>query len=55
MMTGSANNGGYPEVSLLVSRSLGALLRMRMGWVDLRKTALGASSPAKPALHIPEL
>ena len=22
---------------------------------DLRKTALGASSPAKPALHIPEL
>lgn len=23
--------------------------------VDLRKTARGASSPAKPALHIPEL
>ena len=25
------------------------------GEKDLRKTALGASSPAKPALHIPEL
>jgi len=24
-------------------------------FLDLRKTALGASSPAKPALHIPEL
>jgi hypothetical protein len=23
--------------------------------MDLRNTALGASSPAKPALHIPEL
>src|SRR5262245_55240103 len=25
------------------------------GWWYLRKTARGASSPAKPALHIPEL
>lgn len=27
----------------------------REWWEHLRKTALGASSPAKPALHIPEL
>ena len=28
---------------------------IRMVEGDVRKTALGASSPAKPALHIPEL
>jgi hypothetical protein len=34
---------------------LGILVRAKQVSSDLRKTALGASSPAKPALHIPEL
>ena len=49
MVTGSADNGSWEGCQ-----------RGMLGWAeqvssDLRKTALGASSPAKPALHIPEL
>ena len=39
------------EASSLAYRRLGLVLGLR----DLRKTARGASSPAKPALHMPEL
>lgn len=46
-----------PGIELPDARDL-ALSRTPLGdicGVDLRKTARGASSPAKPALHIPEL
>ena len=33
----------------------GGLQQLPVRMIYLRKTALGASSPAKPALHIPEL
>jgi len=42
---------GYHPVSMQNLPSPG----QQKGGGDLRKTARGASSPAKPALHIPEL
>ena len=49
MVTGSADNGSWEECQLGIARWA------KQVSLDLRKTALGASSPAKPALHIPEL
>ena len=45
----------FLERSLAVQLRNGALLVPGGGLRNLRKTARGASSPAKPALHIPEL
>jgi hypothetical protein len=63
VMARSADNGGCDNVRKIISTGLGAgeqgircCFSPRGGWwIDLRKTARGASSPAKPALHIPEL
>ena len=56
MMTGSTDDGSYSPVSFWVSQSLeGEARDQNSGSRDLRNTALGASSPAKPALHMPEL
>ena len=49
MVTGSADDGSWDGCQL------GIHGRAKQVSSDLRKTALGASSPAKPALHIPEL
>jgi hypothetical protein len=62
-MTGSADNGSCAIVSFTSHSSNTTAVGMiatadsstATGRVHLRKTALGASSPAKPALHIPEL
>ena len=45
------DDGVFRQLKLLRVRSCG----LKMELCDLRKTARGASSPAKPALHIPEL
>jgi len=37
------------------SSAIATVTRQERGRLDLRNTARGASSPAKPALHIPEL
>lgn len=62
MVTGSTDNGSYFNMSELMFadmehpradiRLLGVAV---LGVGYSRKTARGASSPAKPALHIPEL
>ena len=49
-MARSANDGGCIVVSWMC-----CLVIVMNKCQDLRNTALGASSPAKPALHIPEL
>ena len=65
MVTGATDNGSW-RIALVLCRLLtGPQSPYRQVWairslgsesgVDLRKTARGASSPAKPALHIPEL
>ena len=66
MVTGTTDNGGCkllehvckdgPAIGWaqsIAAYAPPAAARWRIG--DLRKTARGASSPAKPALHIPEL
>lgn len=69
MVTGTTDNGGCMlseegsqgwaacrasrRARLRADADAAAAARWRVG--DLRKTARGASSPAKPALHIPEL
>lgn len=50
MMAWSADDGRCCAVSLMLTG-----LAWGQVFLDLRKTARGASSPAKPALHIPEL
>ncbi|KAH8631997.1 Actin,gamma [Alternaria alternata] len=55
MVTRSADDGSCElSESALESRLMQPWL-IRRRWRYLRKTARGASSPAKPALHIPEL
>jgi hypothetical protein len=51
-----AKGGGHPTQGLTVGgmTAFGGGEISSVG-LDLRKTARGASSPAKPALHIPEL
>jgi hypothetical protein len=66
MVTGTTDNGGCRlsghvredgpatgRAQCIAAYAPPAAARWRVG--DLRKTARGASSPAKPALHIPEL
>lgn len=51
MVTWATNNRGYTQ-------SEDAVQIIRLGvslQADLRNTTFGASSPAKPALHMPEL
>jgi hypothetical protein len=48
MVARSADNGSWDDVSWRAQSTRGF-------WQYSRKTARGASSPAKPALHIPEL
>jgi hypothetical protein len=63
VMARSADNGGcnivrkgIPGALEVGEERIRCDFRPRGGcWEDLRKTARGASSPAKPALHIPEL
>ena len=56
MVTGSANDRSYCQSAYRSSNPRGAARDSLLGGqVNIRKTALGASSPAKPALHIPDL
>lgn len=56
MVTGATDNGSCKDVRIdVVVRCWPETSLCYGGRADLRKTARGASSPAKPALHIPEL
>jgi len=54
MVTRSTHNGSYAS-SVLRSSGICGSACATLGEGNSRKTALGASSPAKPALHIPDL
>lgn len=56
MVAGSADNGGcQPSVAVYRDAAPAVCVTAAAGAGHSRKTARGASSPAKPALHIPEL